>query len=440
MVANATEEGRVMGSSSKSTLDAAVALVRPRDALVCGFVSGQPAGFLEALGQRTDLEEVTLYIGLLSHPHSLLRNPKVRVVSGFFGPIERMARAAGARVGYLPADFSGLEYRALRLKPRVALAVTTPPDAGGWLSFGIQAGASYRPFVEATRDPQRLAIAEVNRHMPRVDGLPELGGNRVHVSEVDAWYEHDTELVELSATPPSEEDLVAAQHVADLVEPGSILQFGIGSIPDAVARILARGPGGDYGIHSEMISDGIMLLHEAGKVTNKKPVYDGVTVATFALGSAALYRWLDGNPAVRMLPVTDVNESFVLRRLPKLVSMNGALAIDLAGQVAADAIAGRQYSGTGGHESFVLGAASSPGGKSILCLRSTATVKGQRISTIVDALPPRTYVTTPRHHTQYVVTEHGAADLSVLDDLERPHALIELAHPDFRAALRASAG
>jgi acyl-CoA hydrolase len=429
-----------MGTSSKSTLAEAVALVRPRDSLVCGFVSGQPAGFLEALGQRTDLEEVTLYTGLLSQPYALLGNPKVRVVSGFFGPIERMARTAGARVSYLPADFNGLEIRALRLKPRVALAVTTPPDADGWLSFGIQAGASYRPFVEASRDPERVAIAEVNRNMPRVAGLPELGHNRVHVSEVDAWFEHDTDLVALPTTPPSAEDLIIAERVADLVPPGAILQFGIGSIPDEVARILARRPGGGYGIHTEMISDGVMLLHEAGKVTNRKPLYDGVTVSTFALGSAALYRWLDGNPLVRMLPVTAVNEVGVLAQLPGLVSMNGALAIDLAGQVAADAIAGRQYSGTGGHEAFVIGAASSRGGKSVLCMRSTATVKGQRISAIVDALPAGTPVTTPRQHTQYVVTEHGAVDLSVLDDLERPRALTEIAHPDFRPALRATFG
>ena len=119
-----------------------------------------------------------------------------------------------------------------------------------------------------------------------------------------------------------------------------------------------------------------MHLHVAGKVTNRKPLHPGVTVATFALGSAALYRWLDGNPEVRILPVTEVNETGVLRQLPKLVSVNGALAVDLAGQVAADAVGGRQYSGTGGHESFVVGTAAAPGGRSILCLRSTATGEG----------------------------------------------------------------
>jgi len=134
-----------------------------------------------------------------------------------------------------------------------------------------------------------------------------------------------------------------------------------------------------------MISDGVMRLHEAGKVTNRKPLYDGFTVATFALGSQRLYRWLDGNPSVRMLPVTDVNGPSVLCRLPRLTSVNGALSIDLAGQVAADAIGGRQYSGAGGHESFVSGAVAAPEGRSFLCLKSTAKVGGTRVSTIVPA-------------------------------------------------------
>src|SRR5881296_1170562 len=424
--------------SRKLDPEAAARLVQPRDTVLCGFVAGQPVGFLEALGARTDLEDVALYTGLLTRPFALLQNPGVRVVSGFFGPIERMARAAGARVSYLPADFSGLERRALRMKPRVALAVTSLPDREGWLSFGVQAGASYRPFLEAARDPERLAIAEVNPRMPRVDGIPELGGNRVHTSQVDAWVEHDAELVTLPDEQPSPEDLAIARLVCDRIEPEAILQFGIGAIPDEIARILADRPGGGFGIHTEMISDGVMRLHEAGKVANRKPVYDGFTVATFALGSQPLYHWLDGNPSVRILPVTDVNESWVLRQLPRLTSINGALSIDLAGQVAADAVAGRQHSGTGGHESFVSGARAAPDGRSFLCLKSTATVGGRRISTIASHFGGDTLVTTPRHHVQYVVTEHGAVDLSVLTDTERPRALIELAHPDFRDELGAA--
>ena len=427
-----------MPKSSQLEVAAAARLVRPRDAVIAGFAAGQPVGFLEVLGARSDLEDVVLYTGLLLRPYALLQNPGVRVVSGFFGPIERMARAAGARVGYLPADFNGLERLGLRLKPRVVLAVTSPPDRDGWLSFGLQAGANYRPFMEAIRDPERLAVAEVNPRMPRVDGIPELGGNRVHLSEVDVLVEHEADLVALPPEEPSPADLAIAQLVVERMLPGSILQFGIGAIPDAIARILAERPGGGFGIHTEMISDGVMRLHEAGKVTNRKPLYDGFTVATFALGSERLYRWLDGNPEARILPVTDVNESSVLRQLPRLTSINGALAIDLAGQVAADAVGGRQHSGTGGHESFVSGARSAPDGRSFVCLKSTATVGGRRISTILPHFGGDTLVTTPRHHVQYVVTEQGAVDLSVLSDTERPRALIELAHPDFRDGLRAA--
>src|SRR5262249_2756268 len=155
------------------------------------------------------------------------------------------------------------------------------------------------------------------------------------------------------------------------------------------------------------------------KVTNKKPVYPGFTVATFALGGETLYRWLDGNASVRMLPVTAVNGAPVLERLAKLTSVNGALAVDLAGQVAADSIGGRQHSGTGGHEAFVAGAGAAPGGQSFLCLKSTANVNGTTVSTIVHAFDSGTRVTTPRHHVRWVVTEHGAVDLSVLDDVER---------------------
>ena len=429
-----------MTKGRRLALADAAALVRPRDALSCGLVAGQPAGFLDALGARTDLEEVVLYTGLLLQPYALLQNPGARIVSGFFGPIERMARQLQARVRYIPRDFNGLERLALDLKPRVMLAVTSPPDADGWLSFGVHAGATFRPFLAAARDPERLAIAEINRRMPRVAGVPELGGNRVHVSEVDVLVEHDAELVTIPDALPSDADLAIARQVCDRIPPDAILQFGIGAIPNAIAGILAdRGPG-HFAIHTEMISDGIMRLHRAGAIRNRKPLYDGVTVATFALGSRALYDWLDGNPDVRILPVTAVNGPGVLVQLPELTSINGAIAIDLAGQVAADTIAGRQYSGTGGHEAFVSGAGSAPGGRSFLCTRATATVDGRAVSTIVAAFPPGTRVTTPRHHVQWVVTEHGAVDLSLLDDVERPRALIEIAAPEFRDELRTALG
>jgi acyl-CoA hydrolase len=421
-------------------LEEAARLVRPRDTVLCGFAAGQPVGLLDALGARDDLEEVHVYTGLLIRPFGLLWNPGVRLTSGFFGPIERAARAAGLALEYLPADFHGLERLALGMKPRVVLACTSPPDAEGWLTFGVTAGASFRPFLEAAGDPERLALAEVNPRMPRVGGIAELGGNRVHVSEVDGWVECTTDLVVLPAPEPTPEELVIARHVTALVEDGATLQFGIGAIPDEIARLLAEGEQGDFGIHTEMISDGVMHLHRHGKVANLKGLYDGVTVGTFALGSQPLYDWMADNPLVRMLPVSAVNDPALHRRLRRFVSVNAALAVDLTGQVVADHIGGRQYSGVGGHEAFVMGAGEAPGGKSILCLKSTAVVGGQRVSTIVAGLPPGSTVTTPRHHVQWVVTEHGAADLSMLGDRGRAEAMIHLAHPDFRAELRAAMG
>jgi acyl-CoA hydrolase len=414
----------------------AAALVRPVDVVLTGFVGGQADALLEALGARADLTDVTLYTGLLGAPYRLLRNPGVRVVSGFFGPIERAARAEGCPIEYIAADFHGLEAMALRTKPRVVAAVTTPPDAEGWLSFGLHPAAVYRPFLEAAADPERLAIAQANPHMPRLDGFAEFGRNRIHVSEVDAWVEHAAPVLPLPIPEASAEDVAIARTIDELVGSGSTLQFGIGAIPNEVARVLADGSDDDLGLHTEMISDGVMHLHRAGKVTNRKGLYDGVTVATFALGSAELYAWLDGNADVRMLPVSLVNDPALLRRLRRFVSINGALAVDLLGQIAADHVGGRQYSGVGGHDSFVMGAREAPGGMSIVCLRSTAVVAGTRISAIVPRIGAGMTVTTPRHHAQWIVTEYGAVDVSLLGDRSRAEALVALAHPDFRDELR----
>ncbi len=425
---------------STMTVDDAVALIRPRDTVLCGFAAGQPTGLLDALGARQDLEEITLFTGLLIRPYAFLQHPAVRVMSGFFGPVERTARAAGTVLEYVPADFHGLERLALAMKPRVVLAVTTPPDADGWLSFGITAGASYRPFLEACAEPDRVAIAEMNPRLPRIGGIAELGGNRVHISQVDALVEHADDLIALPVQEPSPEELAIAHLVTDVIGDGSTLQFGIGAIPDEIARRLAAGPHGDFGIHTEMIGDGVRALHAAGKVTNQKGLYDGVTVGTFALGSAALYGWLADNPIVRMLPVSAVNDPALHRRLRRFVSVNGALAVDLFGQVAADHVGGQQYSGIGGHEAFVTGAGEAPGGRSFVCLKSTALVGGRRVSTVVPRLPDGMLVTTARHHVQHVVTEHGVADLSRLGDRGRAQALVGLAHPEFRGELRAALG
>ena len=235
-------------------------------------------------------------------------------------------------------------------------------------------------------------------------------------------------------------DRAIAAHALAYVTEGATLQTGIGGIPNIVAAELAAGPMGGFGIHSEMFTTGLMDLHRAGKVTNAhKGQFDGMSITTFALGSAELYRWLDHNADVAFLDVAVVNDPTVISRNAKLVSINGALSVDLYGQVVADSIDGRQISGVGGHEDFVAGAELQPDAHSLICLRSTVETDLQLHSRIVGRLPEGSVVSTPRHHTGVVITEHGVADLAGLTVRERARALADIAHPDFRAELRQQA-
>ena len=287
------------------------------ESLVTGLLTGQARAVVRAIGPRDPARPLTLYVGLLVEPYACLRDPAVRVVSGFFGPIERMMRQAGLPVEFLPSDFQGFERLTLALRPRAVAASVSPPDDDGFCSFGLHAGAVFRPFLEAARDPERLAIAEVNPHVPRVLGLPEHGDHRVHVRDLDLIVEDDTPLVTIPYAEPLAEERAIAGFVGELVENGATLQFGIGGIPNAVAELLCAAPKGDFGVHTEMFVDGIMRLHEAGKVVNRKGLHDGLSIATFAGGSAALYRWLDRNPIVRLLPVHAVNDPPQLARTRK---------------------------------------------------------------------------------------------------------------------------
>jgi acyl-CoA hydrolase len=417
----------------------AVDLIRADDTLAAPIATGQPAAFLNALNERTDYQDLRIFSGLLIEPYPVLQQPGVHLISGFYGPVERTLEAMGAKVQYLPADFLGWERYAMLSRPRVVASALAPMDAHGFLSFGLHAGASFNAFLEAARDPDRLAIGEVIRDMPHVLGLGRYGGHRIHISEIDCVVESDGTVFELPDTPVGDEDRAIAHHVEHLIENGATLQIGIGAIPNIVAQLLADGKKGDFGIHTEMLVDGIMHLHRAGKITNQKGVYDGFSVATFAAGSKQLYKWMDYNPEVRLLPVAQVNDPAIIRRNRRMVSINGALAVDLSGQVMADTIGARQYSGVGGHELFVIGAHDSHEGKSVICLHSTARVAGKTVSTIVAGFPLGTPISTPRHHVQYVITEHGLANLGMLTDTQRMQALIEIAHPDFRDELRRAA-
>jgi acyl-CoA hydrolase len=282
-------------------------------------------------------------------------------------------------------------------------------------------------------------VAEVNPNLPRT-GCLDAYPNTLPLDAVDVVVEADGQPFALPEAEPTDVDRAIAANALAFVSDEVTLQTGIGGVPSMVATLLSQADGGGYGIHSEMFTDGLMRLHLAGKVTNTaKGEFQGVSVTTFALGSADLYRWLDDNPEVAFLPVEVVNDPTVIGGNAKLISINGALSVDLYGQIVADSLGGRQISGVGGHEDFVAGPELHLDSRSLVCLPSTVTVGGELISRIVPALAEGSVVSTPRHHTGVVVTEHGSADLVGLTVTERARALAGIAHPQFRDELLAAA-
>ncbi len=254
----------------------------------------------------------------------------------------------------MPSDFRRFTPILERMKPRVMAALTTPPDPDGWLSLSLHAGATFHEMVRAAADPERVVVVEANPHAPRTIGMLPDHPHRLHVDQVDVLIESDRALFELPDDQPTPVDLEIAAFARPYIADGSTLQTGIGGVPSTIARMLAEDDGGDYGVHSEMFTTGLMHLHKAGKVTNmQKGQYDGLSITTFALGTTELNTFLDDNADVRFLPVEVVNSPEVVSRNRRMVTINGALTVDLWGQVVADTIGARQFSGIGGHEDFV---------------------------------------------------------------------------------------
>ena len=419
-----------------ATADEAAALVRPVDDVGFPLGPGAPARFVESLGKRTDWEELRLSGALLAVFSDVFMHPNVHYLSGFFGPLERLLRDQGANIGFVPADFRRFTRLYAELSPRVMTTAAAPPDADGWCSLSLHAGASVAELHKAGADPERLLIVEASPRYPRTFGVLPDHRHALHVDEIDVLIDSDAEPPAMAEAAPTDVDRAIAEHVRSLVPDGATLQTGIGGVPSMVATLLADGPGGDYGVHSEMFTTGLMRLHQAGKVTNRKGTYDGLSVATFAFGDRALYDWLHENEEVAFLPVELVNDPDVISANRLSITLNGAMAIDISGQVVADTIDGRQYSGIGGHEDFVSASALSLDSRSIICMPSTATVGGERRSRIVPWFGPGTVVTTPRHQVDVVITEYGIAELQGHTVHQRGEALAAVAHPDFRDELR----
>lgn len=423
----------------------AAARLEATDALGIPLGTGQPPALLMALGEREDWENLRVYGALLLVGTKLFNHPNVHYLSGFFGPIERALRDSGANISFAPADFRRFEPVLAEQKPRVMASVAAPPGADGWCSLSLHAGATVGELERAAADPERLLILEVSERFPRTLGLAPDHRHAIHVDSVDVLVESDAAPSPLADPPPTDVDRAIAEHASAFVADGATLQTGIGAVPSRIVGLLAEGDGGHYGVHSEMFTDGLMDLHEAGKVTNEKGKFDGVSVATFAAGSEQLYEWLDGNDDVAFLPVEVVNSPELIGANRLMTTINGAMSIDIQGQVIADTVRGAQHSGIGGHEDFIAGPALSLEDRALLCLPSTATVGDETISRIVPWFEAGAVVTTPRHQVDVIVTEHGAAELQGKTVHQRGQALAAIAHPDFRdelleAAERASGG
>ena len=304
----------------------------------------------------------------------------------------------------------------------VALVQVSPPDQHGYCSLGVSVDVARSAVNTATH-----IIAQVNPKVPRTHG-----DSLVHTKRFTAMVYHEEDLPEVDyGTKVREDELKIGQLIAGLIEDGSTLQMGIGTIPDAVLRSLHSHK--NLGVHTEMCSDGIIDLFDNDVINNsKKRIHPNKTVTGFAVGTRRLYDYVDDNPAFVFLDIDYVNDPHVIRRNPKVVAINSAIEVDITGQVCADSIGTKQYSGIGGQMDFMRGAALSEGGKPIIALTSRTT-KG--VSRIVPFLKPGAGVVTTRGHIHYVVTEFGVAYLFGMNLRQRAKALIEIAHPDDREIL-----
>ena len=354
----------------------------------------------------------------------------LRVNTLFIGEGVRLAVNEG-RADFTPVRLSEVPQLFTEgiLPVDVAFIHVTPPDEHGFCSYGVEVSTN-----RAAAQSAKLVIAELNPRMPRT-----LGDAFIHISRIHKLVPVDYPIFTATMGTPSELSKQIGRHVAGLIEDGSTMQMGIGAIPDGVLYYLKDKK--DLGIHTEMFSDGVVDLYEKGVVTGEKKTIDrGKIVAGFLIGSQRLYDFVDNNPVVEMRPTEYVNDPYVIRQNDRMVAINSAIEVDLTGQVCADSIGPRLYSGVGGQLDFIRGAARSRGGKPIIGLPSSGTGKeGAAFSRIVPMIKHGAGVVTGRYDVHYVVTEHGVANLYGKTIRQRAKALIDIAHPDFRPELERKA-
>jgi acyl-CoA hydrolase/ribosomal protein S18 acetylase RimI-like enzyme len=420
-------EWRERYAAKQCTADEAVTKIPPGRAILIGSGAAEPVGLVEALGRQAARFADNTIVHLMTLGPAPYAAPehaeRFRHNAFFIGANVRGAVHEG-RADYTPVFLSRIPglIRSRRMPVDVVLLQCTPPDKFGYVNIGVSVDVMLAGIESA-----RLVIAEINPNVPRVHGAGFLKMDRV-----DLWTWNEAPLLEHPRAALSEVELEIGRNVATLIEDGSTLQAGIGAIPDAVMLSLMGKR--DLGVWTEMFSEGLIDLIEAGVVTGRyKTIHPGKITSSFAFGTRRLYDYLDRNPLFTFQPSDLVNDPIQIAQQHKMVAINSALEVDLTGQVCADSIGTRFYSGIGGQVDFIRGAAMSKGGKPIIALPSTA--KNGALSRIVPTLTKGAGVVTSRGDVRYVATEYGVADLLGKSIRERALALISIAHPSFRAEL-----
>lgn len=409
----------------------AMQAIQPGHRVYLGGGAGVPTRLVQGLIERAPALRRVELTHILTFAESPYARPEfqdnIRVNALFIGSNVRKAVQEG-RADFTPVFLSEIPslFRIGVLPLNVALISVTPPDEHGFCSFGVEVGTT-KPAAEAAR----IVIAEVNKQMPRT-----LGDSFIHVSQLDHIVEVDYPLPEAPQGGSSPEHLQIGQNIAGLIPDGATLQMGIGSIPDAVLQCL--GNHRDLGIHTELFSDGVIDLVEQGVITcGRKTFHPGKIVAGFLFGTHRLYEFVNNNPLIEMHPTDYVNDPFNISQNARMVAINSALQIDLTGQVCADSVGAKMYSGAGGQVDFIRGAARSKGGLPIIaCL---ATARDGEVSRIVPTLYEGSGVVTTRNDVHWVVTEFGIASLHGKTLRQRAQSLIRIAHPKFRDELTCAA-
>ena len=409
-----------------TTAEEAVKHINSGDRVVTAHACGEPAVLIEAMVANASQYRNVEIVHMVAMGPAKYCSPELAENfhhnSLFLGGSTRKAIEEG-RGDFTPVYFNEIpDLLRYRLPVDVALVQVSPPDHNGYCSLGVSID-----YTKTAVECAKTVIAQVNKQMPRT-----MGESFVHISDLDLIVETDLPLIELKPPVITDVERAIGENCASLIKDGDTLQLGIGAIPDAVLLFLKDK--NDLGIHSEMFSDGVVDLAEAGIITNnRKTLHRGKSVVTFLMGTKRLYDYVNDNPSVMMMPVNYVNDPYIIRQNDNLISVNSCVQVDLQGQVVSTSVGRREISGVGGQMDFVRGANMSKGGKSIMAMPSTA-AKGT-ISKITPLIDEGASVTTSRHDVGYVVTEYGVAELRGKTLRERARALIAIAHPDFRDKL-----